>query len=277
MCCGATRRSAATNSAAISGFPDLPSRCGTSVRVRETNYGRRTASRPGGPWRPHHSGDGAARGAPSRTAGDGLELALGSRPPRRIRHGRRDHHRVRRSERACCCHGGRAGDRHGNAVLAARPFLAHLAGWCLITPHRVRKGCVHAWVQNRTGQIPVILSTAPARYGQEVRLWLRAGLTAGDLEAASQVLAAACWAAEVRIVPSGRYAHLVTLEIVRRRQPEPARPAPRPWPDPRYLPGGGLSDAEDRDTTPGPAAVVPWQRTAVSDDWRRTGKRTGSV
>lgn len=158
----------------------------------------------------------------------------------------------------------------------ARSWLISRA-WCLITPHRVRKGCVHAWVQNRTGQIPVILSTAPARYGQEVRLWLRAGLTAGDLEAASQVLAAACWAAEVRIVPSGRYAHLVTLEIVRRRQPEPARPAPRPWPDPRYLPGGGLSDAEDRDTTPGPAAVVPWQRTAVRDDWRRTGKRTGSV
>jgi hypothetical protein len=149
----------------------------------------------------------------------------------------------------------------------ARSWLIARA-WCLITPHRVRAAFVHAWVQNRTGRIPFVLSTRPAPYGQEVRLWLRAGLTVDDLEAASQVLAAACWATEVAVVPSARYAHLATLEVIRKLQPEPARPAPRPWPDPRYAPGGGLGDTDDRDTVPGPSAAVPRQRPA-DEDWLR--------
>jgi hypothetical protein len=137
----------------------------------------------------------------------------------------------------------------------------------------VRKGFVHAWVQNRTGRLPVIMSTVPAPYGQAVRLWLRAGLTARDLEAAREVLAAACWATDVHVVPSVRYAHLVTLEIVRRLEPEPARQAPRSWPDSRRSPGGGLGDADDRNTHRRPAAAVPAQRPAVADDWLRPGIR----
>ena len=34
--------------------------------------------------------------------------------------------------------------------------------WCLITPHRVRAGCVNAWVQTRSGRLPFILATTPA-------------------------------------------------------------------------------------------------------------------
>ena len=33
--------------------------------------------------------------------------------------------------------------------------------WCLITPHRVRAGCVNAWVQTRSGRLPFILATTP--------------------------------------------------------------------------------------------------------------------
>ena len=56
--------------------------------------------------------------------------------------------------------------------------------WCVITPHRVRTGCTHAWIQTRDGRLPVVLYTVPADFGERVWLWCRAGITAGDLEAA---------------------------------------------------------------------------------------------
>jgi hypothetical protein len=133
--------------------------------------------------------------------------------------------------------------------------------WCLITPHRVRAGCVNAWVQTRSGRLPLILATTPAAYGEQVRLWLRAGLTAADLRAAKDVLAAACWATEVRVVPSTRHAHLVTLEVVRTH------------PFPRRVAGDGLGETEEPDTRrwPGdtvpPARSSPWESPA-EPDWR---------
>ena len=66
-------------------------------------------------------------------------------------------------------------------LLAASPPMVPARAWCLITPHRVRAGCVNAWVQTRSGKLPFIVSTTPTPYGEQVRLWLRAGLTAADL------------------------------------------------------------------------------------------------
>lgn len=93
-------------------------------------------------------------------------------------------------------------------------------GWCVITPHRVRAGCAGAWVQTRSGKLPFVLYTVPTEFGQRVQLWCPAGITAGDLFAARHVLAAACWAAEVRVIASFRHAHLVALEIIRDHWPE---------------------------------------------------------
>src|SRR6202012_2033489 len=111
-----------------------------------------------------------------------------------------------------------AGLTAGAATLLCWPSARHWLisrAWCVITPHRVRAGCVNAWVQTRSGRLPFILATSATGYGEQVRLWLRAGLTAADLEAARDVLAAACWATEVRVVPSPSRAPLVTLEVVR--------------------------------------------------------------
>ena len=95
--------------------------------------------------------------------------------------------------------------------------------WCVITPHRVRTGCAHAWVQTRNGRLPTILYTTPAAFGERVTLWCRAGISHGDLEAARDVLRAACRARDVRVVASARYAHVVVLEVIRRL---PAGPPP---------------------------------------------------
>jgi len=102
--------------------------------------------------------------------------------------------------------------------------------WCIITPHRVRTGCMHAWVQSRDGKLPRVLYTTRADFGERVALWCRAGITAGDLMAARDILRSACWASDVRVVASGRYPHIVMLEVVRRGstgQPEAVTGA---WP-----------------------------------------------
>lgn len=116
----------------------------------------------------------------------------------------------------------------GTALLCWPPARHCITGWawCVITPHRVRTGCASAWVQSRDGRLPVVVSAAPTARGERVRLWCRAGITAADLDAARDVLAAACWAAEVRVEPGRRYAHLVTLHVIRDSAPERKRPAP---------------------------------------------------
>jgi hypothetical protein len=138
--------------------------------------------------------------------------------------------------------------------------------WCVITPHRVRAGCLNAWVQTRSGRLPIVLATTPTDYGEQVRLWLRAGITAADLYAARDVLAAACWAMEVRVVPSSRHAHLVTLEVVRTHHPERVRPTPQAWPYSRRVADDSLGDAEERDTRSWPGGMIPPPRLSPEED-----------
>jgi len=118
---------------------------------------------------------------------------------------------------------------------------------CVITPHRVRKGCASAWVQTRGGNLPIVMSCTPAGYGERVGLWLPAGLTADDLFIAREVLAVACWAAEVRVLRNADHAHRVTLQVIRSPLPERARPLPHPsWPG---MPTDALDPEEALDYT----------------------------
>ncbi len=133
--------------------------------------------------------------------------------------------------------------------------------WCIITPHRVRAGCVNAWVQTRSGRLPFVLYTVPTDCGERVQLWCRAGITAADVFAARHVLAAACWAAEVRVIPSLRHAHLVTIEVIRWAQPssrgvpggrppglagpERTEPTPHGWPFTRRVDDAALDDSQE--------------------------------
>ncbi len=103
--------------------------------------------------------------------------------------------------------------------------------WCVVTPHRVRTGCAHAWVQTRNGRLPSVIYTVPADFGERVWLWCRAGIVAADLEGARDVLRAACWASDVRVVVNDRRSHIVVLEVIRRA---PAGQQPGTTPDPGW-------------------------------------------
>jgi hypothetical protein len=112
-------------------------------------------------------------------------------------------------------------------------------------------------VQTRRGRLPIILYTVPTDSGERVCVWCRAGITAADLIAARHVLAGACWATEVRVIPSPRYAHLVILEVIRNPYEERAVPTPNGWPIPRRVETGVLDDPEE------PARSSLWGEPSV--------------
>ena len=72
-----------------------------------------------------------------------------------------------------------------------------------------------AFVPSAQAALDTLLAIWPLHEGEQLLLLLRPGLTAADLEAAAPVLAAACWAREVVVVPHPTRAALVRLVVVR--------------------------------------------------------------
>jgi hypothetical protein len=89
--------------------------------------------------------------------------------------------------------------------------------WQLITPHLLRSGLYQARIQNRSGRRPVIVRVTREPFGERVRLWCPAGTSAEDLDSAAGILRAACWAADVRVTRDEQRSHMVTVDIIRRR------------------------------------------------------------
>jgi hypothetical protein len=98
----------------------------------------------------------------------------------------------------------------------ARRFAIDRA-WCIVTPHRVRVGCVEGLIYSSQGKIPIILWTSHQAFGERVLLYCRAGTTVDDFVSARTVLAAACWAQDLAIFVDVRQTQRVTLDVIRRR------------------------------------------------------------
>jgi hypothetical protein len=109
--------------------------------------------------------------------------------------------------------------------------------WLVVTPHRVRAGCVQAWIHSRDGKIPAVLLTRSMPFGERVYLWCRAGTVAGDLWSARELLAAACWATDVLVFRHPHYAHLVVLDVIRRGGGSANR-----WNEPPGWPAGSADE-----------------------------------
>jgi hypothetical protein len=110
----------------------------------------------------------------------------------------------------------------GFAVLAGvfgwppsrRAVLA--AWWCLVTRHRLHTALVEVRATTRDGRLPLFLAVVPAPFGERVRLWCRAGISAEDLADESDRLRAALWARDVRVTRDRRWSALVLVDVVRR-------------------------------------------------------------
>jgi hypothetical protein len=105
--------------------------------------------------------------------------------------------------------------------------------WRIVTPHRLRSGFAQARVQSRWGRLPFVVRTTSEPFGERVTVWCPAGTSAEDLQSARALLRAACWAADVRIIPGQRHSHLVTIDVIRTG---PAQAGPH-----RVGPGGARS------------------------------------
>jgi hypothetical protein len=79
---------------------------------------------------------------------------------------------------------------------------------------------VQARIQTRRGRLPVILSTTPAQFGERVRIWRPAGITAEAIKSARDCLRAACWATDVRVTRDHDQSQRVIVDVIRNR-PEP--------------------------------------------------------
>jgi hypothetical protein len=157
-------------------------------------------------------------------------------------------------------------------VLAVAPVrrraLARLA--CTLMRHRLY-ALFHAdRLHNRRGQVPLILSIRPTPTGSKAVLWCRPGICIDDLTGRMEEIAAACWARTSRITRSIRFAHLVTIEIVRRDPlaaahviTSPLAGGPRPDPN---QPTTVQPDLEDVEPVVAPLlTLVPSQRSVPGD------------
>lgn len=66
------------------------------------------------------------------------------------------------------------------------------------------------------GRLPAVLWITPSAAGEKALILARAGICAEDFEAFSAEIASACYARDAVVLRHRRWAHLLTVEIVRR-------------------------------------------------------------
>lgn len=88
--------------------------------------------------------------------------------------------------------------------------------WCVIARHRLRMSFAAFIRGNREGTLPFILHAVPTPVGERVWVWLRPGLSLGELTGRTDQLAVSCWASEVDVEQVGKYAALLRFDIKRR-------------------------------------------------------------
>ncbi|MEV4375260.1 hypothetical protein [Streptosporangium sp. NPDC049644] len=88
--------------------------------------------------------------------------------------------------------------------------------WCLISRHRLQRTCVEIGMHTRSGRLPLVLWITPSAAGERALILARAGICAEDFEAFSAEIAAACYARDTVVLRHRRWAHLLTVEVIRR-------------------------------------------------------------
>jgi hypothetical protein len=90
--------------------------------------------------------------------------------------------------------------------------------WCVVDRHRVRT-CLRqarARTMNLDGALPFMLWARPTKTGERIWLWSRAGSSSGDLEAALEYIAPACFARDARVHRVRKLSTLFAVDVVRR-------------------------------------------------------------
>jgi hypothetical protein len=98
-----------------------------------------------------------------------------------------------------------------------RPVVAWV--WVLIVRHRLRL-CFASFIRARNrldpALAPLVLAARPTPAGERVWVWLRTGLDVAELENRTAKIAVTCWASDVQVTVSRRFAALVRVDVTRR-------------------------------------------------------------
>jgi hypothetical protein len=86
----------------------------------------------------------------------------------------------------------------------------------VVVQHRLRSAFRGLALTTWAGRTPAIVWTSPCSEGLRVHLLCPAGIAAADLQAVQEQLAAACFAADVRVERDPRHATVVVLVVVTR-------------------------------------------------------------
>jgi hypothetical protein len=154
-------------------------------------------------------------------------------------------------------------------VVAVSPLRRRLRAvvWCAIVRHRLRV-CFAAFIRARNrlnpGLAPLILMARPTPAGERVWLWLRTGLDAAELESRTAKIAVTCWAADVQVTTSCRFAALVRLDVTRRDPLTMLVASP--------LPGWCPASPRRRRRRRWTCAPRPWTSTTRSKNFRPWGR-----
>jgi hypothetical protein len=97
----------------------------------------------------------------------------------------------------------------------------------VVVQHRLRTAFRELALTSWSGRAPAIIWAAPCPEGLRVHVACPAGVSAADLGAEREALAAACYAVDVRVERDPRHATVVVLVVVTRVPPVPG---PIPYP-----------------------------------------------
>jgi hypothetical protein len=90
--------------------------------------------------------------------------------------------------------------------------------WCVLDRQRVR-ACLKVCkvrTMNLDGALPFMMWARPTKTGERVWLWVRAGASGDDVEAALTYIAPACFARDARVHRVRKLSTVVAVEIIRR-------------------------------------------------------------
>jgi hypothetical protein len=114
------------------------------------------------------------------------------------------------------------------AVLTAIVFPSARVGLvgllqAIVIPHRVRSALIQAGVTDRAGRPPWILYARVHGETVFVRIWLRSGTTATDLDEATEVIGTSCGAAKVAVTRRSARQDRAIIVVYRPRWGWPGR------------------------------------------------------
>ncbi|NKQ55423.1 hypothetical protein HFP15_21295 [Amycolatopsis sp. K13G38] len=148
--------------------------------------------------------------------------------------------------------------------------------WCLVDRHRLRT-CLRqarARTMNLDGALPFMLWSRPTKTGERIWMWSRAGSSSGDLEAALEYIAPACYARDARVYKVRKLSTLFAVDVVRRDPLDRSTPIDSPLAKIGSLFGGKTAGEGAEPITGATITPLPVNRNASSEAKPVSGKTT---